>query len=108
MQGHYGCQPMEADLAPVMISPEMTLAMTAPWGTLATLGQGSVLDLNWWKTQACYFIFLGLFFFHKLLLICGLTIFPLPSVTEEDVDSWSAELDERVNGTTVSSIILRS
>lgn len=45
---------------------------------------------------------------HKLLLICGLTTVPLPSVTEEDVDSWSAELEEIVNGTTVSSIILRS
>lgn len=45
---------------------------------------------------------------HKLVFISDLTLVPLPSVTDEDVDSWSAELEEIVNGTTVSSIILRS
>ena len=45
---------------------------------------------------------------HRLVFISDLTLVPLPSVTDKDVDSWSAELEEIVNGTTVSSIILRS
>ena len=55
-----------------------------------------------------FYIFILVYLFHELLLIYGLTTVPLPSVTEEDVESWSAELEEIVNGTTVSSIIFRS
>lgn len=54
------------------------------------------------------YIFILVYLFHELLLIYGLTTVPLLSVTEEDVESWSAELEETVNGTTVSSIIFRS
>lgn len=40
------------------------------------------------------------------IFICELTTGP--SVTEEDADKGSAEFEVTVNGTTVSSIILRS
>lgn len=62
----------------------------------------------WWGNSIGVLYFsLGLFL-SQIACIDGLTAVPLLSVIEEDTDSWSAELEEIVNGTTVSSIIFRS